>query len=278
MVSEVKGTIANLPAASVVESRSLRAAARQKLRFENVLIVGATSSLARAFATHLAKRGARLILAARNLDEAQRLAQDLKVRYGAETTALRFVAEDYKGHLEFFEAALAKMGTIDGVFIAVGELGEQKACQVDFEQARRVIESNFTGVASLLTPVANYFEARRSGFIVAIGSVAGDRGRQSNYVYGSAKAALAAYMQGLRNRLASACVQVLTVKPGFLDTKMTFGKVAGGPLMADVDSVAKEIIRAIDAKQNVVYVPWFWAHIMQIIRMIPERLFMRLKL
>ena len=250
---------------------------QRKLPYENVLIVGATSSLARAFANELAERGTRLFLAARNLEEAERLTDDLTIRTGCQVFSGPFVAGDYASHKAFVEHVRKTMGTIDGVFVAVGELGDQKQCQTDFDRAKSVIESNYTGIVSLLTHVSTYLETRQKGFIIAIGSVAGDRGRQSNYVYGSAKAAIATYMQGLRHRLSGKGILVMTVKPGFLDTKMTFG-IVKGPLVADVNSVAKQILAALDRNELIVYVPWFWRHIMQIIRAIPERMMQKLKL
>jgi decaprenylphospho-beta-D-erythro-pentofuranosid-2-ulose 2-reductase len=250
---------------------------KRKPRYENVLIVGATSSLARAFASALAERGTRLYLAARDAAEADRVAQDLAIRTGCQTWSGLFVAEDYDSHKAFVEQVKKTMGTIDGVFVAVGQLGDQQQCQSVFENAKSVIDTNYTGVVSLLTYVSNYLETRQTGFIIAIGSVAGDRGRLSNYLYGSAKAAIATYMQGLRHRLSRSGVLVMTVKPGFLDTKMTYGLVKG-PLVADVHTAARDILAALDRNELIVYVPWFWRHIMQIIRAIPERIFQKLKI
>jgi len=247
------------------------------LRYQNVLIVGATSSLARAFANELAQRGTRLYLAARNLEEAERIRQDLTIRTGCEAWSGIFVADDYASHKSFVEQVHKTIGTSDGVCVAVGELGDQKISQTDFARAKSVIDSNYTGVVSLLTYVSAYLESRQKGFIIAIGSVAGDRGRRSNYVYGSAKAAIASYVQGLRHRLNQSGVLVMMVKPGFLDTKMTYGLVKG-PLVADVQSAAKDILAALDRNEMIVYVPWFWRYIMQIIRAIPERIFVKTKL
>jgi decaprenylphospho-beta-D-erythro-pentofuranosid-2-ulose 2-reductase len=207
----------------------------------------------------------------------QRVGKDLTVRYGCQTWSGVFVADDYASHEALFEQARKSLGTIDGVFVAVGELGNQRECQSDFTKAKSVIDASYTGVASLLTYAGDYFEKRKSGYIIAVGSVAGDRGRQANYVYGSAKAAMAAYLQGLRHRLSGAGVLVMTVKPGFLDTKMTYGLLKG-PLIADVHSAAEAIVTALDRKEMIVYVPWFWRYIMLIIHLIPERLFVRTKI
>lgn len=247
------------------------------MKNKNVLIVGATSSLARAFAAELALQGANLILSARNLNEAEKIASDLTIRFGCKTSVKKFTAENYDEHQHFFEEVVNSNSTIDGAFVSIGELGEQAKAQTQFSAAKTIIESNYLGVASLLTYIANYFEIRKEGFIIVIGSVAGDRGRQSNYVYGSAKSALATFVQGLRNRLAKANVHVMTVKPGFIDSKMTFGK-PGMFLVASPKTAAIAIYQALKAKKLIVYVPWFWAIIMLIIRSVPERLFMRLKL
>jgi decaprenylphospho-beta-D-erythro-pentofuranosid-2-ulose 2-reductase len=247
------------------------------MKDKNVLIIGSTSSLARAFAAELASNGANLILAARNLSEAEKIASDLNIRFGCTTSACKFMAENYDEHEGFFEGLTVKYGTIHGVFVSIGELGEQAEAQTKFSAAKTIIESNYLGVASILTYVGNYFERRKDGFIIVIGSVAGDRGRQSNYVYGSAKAALATFVQGLRNRLAKVNVLVLTVKPGFIDSKMTFGK-QGMFLVSSPQTAAHAIYRALQRKKLIVYVPWFWAIIMLIIRSVPERLFVRLKL
>jgi short-subunit dehydrogenase len=155
-------------------------------------------------------------------------------------------------------------------------LGDQAKGQSDWEEARRILETNFTGCVSLLNILADYFEPRRAGFICALSSVAGDRGRQSNYLYGAAKAGLSAYLQGLRNRLFPAHVKVITVKPGFVDTRMTYGR-PGLLLVASPDRVAKGVFRAIVKGKDVVYLPWFWRLIMLIVQSIPEAVFKRLR-
>lgn len=244
---------------------------------KTVLIIGATSSIAKAIAVQLAHQGKALHLAGRDAEEVERTAQDLAIRYQVPVSWSQFEATAYHTHVDFFEKAIAQMGQLEGVIVSLGELGDQVQAQTDFSQAQRIIESNYTGVVSILTPVANYLEQQRQGYIIGISSVAGDRGRQSNYIYGSAKGALSLFLQGLRSRLAKVGVQVLTVKPGFVDTKMTFGK-SGMFLVAKPDQVAKAILRARDRRKNIVYVPWFWFWIMLIIRSIPEPIFKKLKL
>jgi len=156
-------------------------------------------------------------------------------------------------------------------------LGDQAKAQVIWDEARLILETNFTGCVSALNILANHFELKRTGFICAITSVAGDRGRQSNYHYGAAKAGLSVYLQGLRNRLFPAGVNVITVKPGFVDTRMTYGR-PGLFLLASPESVAQGIFRAIVKGKSVVYLPWFWRPIMLIVRSIPETIFKRLKM
>jgi len=247
------------------------------MKLEAVLILGATSSIARSLAVLLARRGTALHLAGRDLAEVERVAQDVSVRYQVPITWSQFEAEREDTHAEFFEKAVAQLGALDGVFVTMGELGDQAIAQQDFTQARRIIQSNYTGVLSILGYAANYLEVRQTGTIVGVSSVAGDRGRQSNYIYGSAKGGLSLFLQGLRNRLAKANVHVMTVKPGFVDTKMTFGK-PGMFLVAQPEQVAESILKALRQQKNIVYVPWFWFWIMLIIRSIPEPIFKKLKL
>lgn len=246
---------------------------------KSVLVLGATSSIARALAEELAKQGAHVHVAGRNLAEVERIANDLSVRYQQPSSAHSFQASDFKSHENLLTDVESKNGKheLDGLVLAFGELGDQIEAQTEFEQAKSIIDSNYTGAVSILTHAANYFEKQGHGFIIGIASVAGDRGRQSNYIYGSAKGALTLFLQGLRNRLSKSSVQVLTVKPGFVDTKMTYGR-SGMFLVASPEAVAKAIVKALKANKQVVYVPWFWQWIMLIIKAIPEPIFMRMKM
>jgi short-subunit dehydrogenase len=160
--------------------------------------------------------------------------------------------------------------------LCFGYLADQQQAQKDFALARRTLDVNLTAAVSILELAADYFEERRRGFICALSSVAGDRGRQSNYIYCAAKAGLTVYLQGLRQRLARAGVQVTTVKPGFVDTRMTFGK-AGLFLVATPEQAARGIVRAIRKKRDCAYVPGFWRWIMLVVRAIPECIFKRLR-
>ena len=243
---------------------------------EAVLILGATSAIARATATAFAARGAALYLASRDEDELERIAADLRLHHGVEVSHGLFDAEATETHEVFFKTVIEKMPNLSGVVLAFGFLGDQQAAR-DFEVGARVIASNFTGAASILSLCANYFEPLQRGFIIGISSVAGDRGRQSNYVYGAAKGALSLYLQGLRNRLFASGVRVITVKPGFVDTAMTYG-LPGLFLVASPQAVGERIVASLGKSADVVYLPWFWRYIMLIIKHIPEPVFKRLKL
>ncbi|WP_088242467.1 SDR family oxidoreductase [Calothrix rhizosoleniae] len=247
------------------------------MKGKTVLVIGATSSIARALAHQMAQQGAALHLAARDGLEVERVAKDIAIRYQAPISWSSFEALDYDTHAELLQKALDYLGRLDGVVVSLGELGDQQKAQVNFDHTQNIINSNYTGVASILTHVANYLEQQGQGFMIGISSVAGDRGRQSNYVYGSAKGALSLFLQGLRNRLTKSGVHVMTVNPGFVDTKMTFGK-SGMFLVASPQQVAAAVMIALQKKKNIVYIPWFWFWIMLIIRSIPEQLFKHLKL
>lgn len=239
-----------------------------------VLIVGATSAIAEATERRLAAAGARLFLVARNADKLSAIADDLRLRGAAQVETYAMDATDYDRHATAVEAAEKALGGLDTALIAHGSLPDQKACEAAFDLTRREIETNALSVISLLTHLANRFEQQRHGTIAVISSVAGDRGRQSNYVYGTAKGAVTLFLQGLRNRLHRAGVQVITIKPGFVDTPMT-AAFAKGALWASPDVVAKAIVSAIEKGKDVVYTPWFWRPIMGLIRLIPEFLFKR---
>ncbi len=241
------------------------------------LIVGATSAIAQATARLFAADGASLFLVARDERKLNAVAEDLRVRGARQIETWVMDATDYDRHQEVIEEAVERLGGLDLVLMAHGTLPDQKACEASFEMTRREFETNALSVISLLTHVANYFEQENQGTVAVISSVAGDRGRQSNYVYGASKGAITLFMQGLRNRLARSGVHVLTIKPGFIDTPMTEA-IQKGFLWAKPDKAAHGIYRAINERREVVYVPWFWRYIMLAIRAIPERAFKRLSL
>jgi short-subunit dehydrogenase len=247
---------------------------------ETLVVLGATSGIARALCRRLAARGCRLVLAARGVAEVEALTRDLEVRYRARVAALRFEALEFDAYDGFVDrCAKAAGGVFDGVVLCYGDLVDQPLAQADAGLARRTIDVNFTSPVLLLDRFAVRLEAQRSGSITVLSSVAGDRGRQSNYTYGAAKAGLTAYLQGLRNRLAHSGVHVLTVKPGFVDTPMTEGRLdPRSALVASPERVARAIDRAMRRRRDVVYTPWFWRGIMAVVRAIPEPIFKRLRL
>jgi len=240
-----------------------------------VLILGATSPIARALALRFASDGARLYLAARNADEARRVAEDISVRAGVIALSGSFDASDFASHDEFIRHAAGQLGGLDGVVVCFGTLGDEEVAQTDPDAALATIHQNFTGAVSLITLAARHLEQQLSGFIIVIGSVAGERGRARNYVYGSAKGALAIFAQGLRARLARSRVHVMTVKLGTVDTRMTWGR-DGAALTIAPTKAADLIYAAYRKRAEVVYVPWFWRFIMGAIRLIPESRFKRL--
>ncbi len=233
-----------------------------------VLIIGAKSDIAKAIAREYAKHGYDLYLAARNVSELEVFANDIKIRFDNKVKCIELDILDYISHKSFYDALAEKPL---GVISAVGYMG-------DFSETQKIIDTNYTGVVHLINIIANDFEQRESGFIVAISSVAGDRGRKSNYIYGSAKAALTAYLSGLRNRLYDANVHVLTVKPGFVATKMTEGMDLPKKLTAKPEDVAIDIYKAQQNKTNVLYTKWIWKWIMLIIKTIPEFQFKKMNL
>jgi decaprenylphospho-beta-D-erythro-pentofuranosid-2-ulose 2-reductase len=243
-----------------------------------VLVFGATSAIAQATVQLIAARGARLFLVARDAARLDSIADDLRVRGAPQVETLAADLSDYDRHGEIVTAALDVYPELDTVIVAHGVLPDQSECEQDAEAALASIDVNFMSVVSLLTPLANQFAAKSRGSIAVISSVAGDRGRQSNYVYGAAKSGLDAYLQGLRNRLSKSGVQVLTIKPGFVATPMTAHIEARGALWAEPEDIARGIVRALDKGSDVVYLPKYWAMIMLVIRCIPEWIFKRLSL
>lgn len=244
---------------------------------QKVMIVGATSAIAQETAKLFAARGDALFLVARDAGKLQIIANDLTVRGASKIETATLDLNELSVHPQLLTNATEALNGLDIVLVAHGTLGDQDASQADFEVTRQELKTNFLSVVSLLTPLANQFEAQGHGTIAVISSVAGDRGRGSNYVYGTAKAGVTAFLSGLRNRLADSGVQVLTIKPGFVDTPMT-EHVEKGALFVGADVVAQGIVNAIDMKKDVVYLPWFWWGIMTVIRHIPEQIFKKLSL
>jgi len=245
---------------------------------KNIVIIGATSAIAIACARQWGAQGARFCLLARNEERLQQVAADLTAR-GAQLAAYqRLDIDQLDAHAAVLAQCMAELGSIDIALVAPGTLPDQEACQKDAAVAVREFNTNAVSVIALLTPLANMLEAQGHGVLAVISSVAGDRGRPSNYLYGSAKAALSAFLEGLRARLFKAGVHVMTIKPGFVATPMTAGLPFPGPLVATVDRVAQDVIKATARKTNVLYTPWFWWGIMSVIRNVPQFLFKRASL
>jgi short-subunit dehydrogenase len=244
---------------------------------KKVLILGATSAIAQATVRLLAARGAALYLVGRNAENLAAVAQDAATRGASKVESQALDLNDTDAHEALVERAEQALGGLDGALLAHGVLGDQAACERSYAETEKVLRTNFLSAVSLLTVLANRFEARKAGTLVVISSVAGDRGRQSNYVYGASKGALNVFLQGLRNRLARSGVAVVTVKPGFVDTPMT-AHLQKNALFATPEQVARGLVRAADRGANEVYLPGFWALIMLLIRGIPEGMFKRMKL
>lgn len=249
-------------------------------RLQRTVIFGATSAIAQAVARQLVAKGGSVYCVGRSPAKLEALLQDLRVRAVAGQGVAGEAADlnDIAGHERLYAAAERALGGIDAVLVAHGSLPDQKACEASVALTRRELETNALSAIALVALAAGAMEPRRQGVIAAISSVAGDRGRQSNYVYGAAKGMLTLFMQGLRNRLTRAGVAVVTIKPGFVDTPMTAGFKKGGPLWASAETVARGIVRAMERGRGEVYVPGFWRWIMLVIRHIPAPIFNRMRL
>ncbi|MDZ8120347.1 SDR family oxidoreductase [Pontiella agarivorans] len=242
---------------------------------KNVLILGATSDMAQAIAKKYAAEGWSLTLGALEVDLLEPIASDLKVRSGSEVLTFKFDAADFSSHRKIYDSLSVKP---DAVIACFGYMSDQENVRNDIEDIRRTIDINFTGMATMLSVIAEDFGQRGNGAIAAISSVAGDRGRQSNYIYGSAKAGLTAFLAGLRNRLSEKGVHVMTVKPGFARTKMTENLELPAALTASPEQIAEAVFHGLEKKKNVIYILWMWRWIMLIIRCIPEFVFKKMKM
>lgn len=244
----------------------------------NILIVGGSSAIAAACARHWADEGARLFLAGRQAVRLEAVAQDLRVRSASQVGTYLLDVNDHHQHAAMLEACREAIGPIDVVLIAHGTLSDQAVCEHDVDATVRELSTNAVSTIALLTLVASAFETQKHGTIAVISSVAGDRGRASNYVYGAAKAAVTTFCEGLRARLFKSGVRVLTIKPGFVATPMTAGLSLPGPLVASPERVASDIVRAIAQGRDSLYTPWFWSGIMLVIRSLPGFVFKRVSL
>ncbi len=240
------------------------------------IILGATSAIARAFARQCAEQGASLLLLGRDLPELKRIAADCAVRGALDAQAMALDARK-PGQFQAIIERLKTSSDILNAAVFVGSMPEQAAIDADPGLIDGVVQDSFTGPARFLHLLAPLLEERGKGTIIGVGSVAGDRGRVGNYVYGAAKAGFATYLSGLRNRLGRKGVHVITVKPGFVDTSMTWG-IEGMFLVASPEDIAASLHKAVVKKRNVVYTPFFWRYIMLIIRLIPEFIFKKLSI
>jgi len=244
---------------------------------KNVLIIGANSAIAEACGRLFAERGDALFLVSRNAERLESLASDLKVRGAAATHTLALDLADLTRHQELVDSVKAVFPQTDVLLIAHGILPNQDECQASTEKMLDSMAVNFLSPVSLLNLWANEFEVQKKGAIAVISSVAGDRGRQSNYIYGAAKGGLSTFLEGLRNRMFKHGISVISIKPGFVDTPMT-AEFEKGALWAKPEQVAKGILHAIDKGGDNVYLPSFWKLIMMIIIHIPEKIFKKLSL
>ena len=242
---------------------------------KTILILGASSDIANAAAVRFAGENYSVILAGRNIKQLQIHARDISIRYSVTAYASEFDVLKYKSHKSFYSSLKPSP---DVVLCAIGMLGNQETSEINFDHAKLIMDTNYTGCVSILNEAAADFQNKKSGCIIGISSVAGDRGRKSNYTYGSAKSAFSEYLSGMRNRLSSHGVHVLTVKPGFVKTKMTENMNLPGILTASPEAVADDIYKACMKRKNILYTKWFWKYIMLIIKIIPEFMFKKMSL
>jgi decaprenylphospho-beta-D-erythro-pentofuranosid-2-ulose 2-reductase len=240
-----------------------------------LLILGANSDIAYATAKKFAENKWNIILASRDIESLNNKVSDLKIRYEVKAEAAFFDAESLADHQSFLQNI---KHDIDGVILAFGYLGNQNIAQTQVEEREKIVIANYLGAVNILEIIAAYFENKKSGFIIGISSVAGDRGRASNYIYGSAKAGLSTYLAGLRHRLAKENIPVTTIKPGFVATKMTAGLPLPAKLTASPEQVANSIYASLEKNKSVIYVKPIWRFIMLIIRAVPDFIFNRTKL
>ena len=242
-----------------------------------ILVLGATSGIAEACIHLWAERGDHLFLVARSTGRLAAVAADARTRGAGYVDTAVIDLDRTEHHADLLAHAINSLGGLDIAYLALGVLGDQARAERNFHDAAPIVHTNYTAPVSLLTWLANYCAQRHSGTLAVLSSVAGERGRKSNYVYGSSKAGLTAFVDGLRNRIDREGVHVMTIKPGPVRTSMTDG-MKGQERFADVNKVAATMVKAIDKGQDIVYVPGQWRLIMSVIRAIPESFFKKLNL
>jgi len=245
------------------------------MKKETLLILGASSDIGIALAHRFAREGFDLQLAGRNPENLKNDCSDLKIRYNVEVTTYKFDALDSKSHEKFID----NLSILPSVAVsAIGTLGNQDENKNELENIVNIVRTNYEGVITILNLIGYQFAKRGNGTLIGISSVAGDRGRGSNYIYGSAKAGLTTFLSGLRNRINHNGVNVITVKPGYVLTKMTEDLNLPELLTTNPSKAADQIYTAYKCKRNIIYVTPIWEHIMRIIKLIPENIFKKMKL
>jgi short-subunit dehydrogenase len=262
------------PDPSIPDHRDSQTARSEPRR---VLVLGATSGIAEACIHLWANRGDHLFLVGRNANRLAAVVADARTRGAGYVDSAVVDLDRTELHADLLAHAINSLGGLDIAYLALGVLGDQSKAERSFQDAAHIVHTNYTAPVSLLTWLANYCAQRHSGTIAVLSSVAGERGRKSNYVYGSSKAGLTAFVDGLRNRIDREGVRVITIKPGPVRTSMTEG-MKGQERFADVNKVAATVVKSIDRGQDIVYVPGQWRLIMSVIRAIPERVFKKLNL
>jgi NAD(P)-dependent dehydrogenase (short-subunit alcohol dehydrogenase family) len=244
---------------------------------QNIIVLGATSAMAEAACRLWVEQGAHILLVGRNTARLEEIAADLRVRGGQAETHVADLASPEAA--KSFREMADRLGAVDVVLLAYGILGDQAKAEAETQEALDIIAANFSSAAAWCLEAANVLERQGRGKLIVIGSVAGDRGRASNYVYGAAKGGLAVLVQGIAHRLANSGAAAVLIKPGFVDTPMTAHIASKGPLWAKPDAIGKTIIRAAERSSSpIVYAPGFWRVIMTVIRATPSPLFHKTKL
>lgn len=242
---------------------------------KRLLVLGATSDIAKAVAKRFAAEKTDLILACRNPEDIQPFAQDLSIRSEINVITVPFDALDFTSHRAFYDSLPDHP---DATICVFGYLGDQRTAETDLEETLRIINTNYTGAVSILNIVSEDYSKRGTGNIIGVSSVAGERGRQSNYIYGSAKSGFTAYLSGLRHRLIGKGVKVISVKPGFVSTKMTENLKLPFLLTATPEKVAEDIFKAYKTGKKEIYSIFLWRYIMMIIKLLPESIFLKTSL
>ena len=239
------------------------------------LILGASSDIGFAIAKNFASEKYNIQLAGRNVKQLESLQSDIRIRYQVDCTVHHFDALDFNAHRAFYHGLPVSP---DVSVYVVGYMTENETAFESWEKSLLTINSNYTGAVSVLNIIAADYQTKKAGSIIGISSVAGNRGRQSNFIYGSSKAGFTAYLSGLRNRMYHHNVHVMTVLPGFVYTKMTEHLNLPGLLTAQPDDLGKSVYNALKKKKNTIYVKWFWRWIMLVIVSVPEFIFKKKKL